>query len=59
MYVFVGGGLIAKNLEAYSKATSKMDKSVIVSAIIDEIRGKSPNGGFVRKEKGEWKEVGM
>lgn len=50
--------IIAGSLEAYSKATSKLDKSLMVSAIIDQIRSASPRGGFVRFERGQWVEVG-
>ena len=52
--------LIESALGQYSKADSKMKKSVIVSEIVEFVRSKSPNGGFVKQdeETGEWYEVG-
>jgi len=50
--------IVESYLEEYSKATSKVEKSVVVSTIIDLVREASPNGGFVKKEKGRWYEVG-
>ena len=52
--------LIQSALTQYSKADSKMKKSVIVSEIVDFVRTNSPNGGFVKQdeETGEWYEVG-
>lgn len=32
---------------------------LLESGVIDQIRGSSPDGGFVRKERGQWVEVGM
>ena len=51
---------IQANVEKYSKASSKLEKSTIVSSIVDKIRQDSPNGGFVKKdiETGNWYEVG-
>lgn len=47
-------------LERYSNAKSKVDKSVIVSAIIDTVRSRADGGGFVKKDvsTGHWYEVG-
>ncbi|CAB9507035.1 Nitrilase family, member 2 [Seminavis robusta] len=50
--------IIDSHIDAYKKATSKMDKSVIVTAIIDKIRNASPDGGFIRQLDGQWIEVG-
>lgn len=50
--------LIHQHLEAYSTATVKVEKSAIVSKIIDSVRTKSPEGGFVKKIGGRYFEVG-
>ena len=50
--------MIERESERYSKAEGKLGKSLIVSEIIDNIRGKSPDGGFVKQENGKWYEVG-
>ena len=52
--------IIFKKLQDYSKASSKLEKSLIVSSIVDKIRRDSPNGGFVKfnSQTGEWYEVG-
>jgi hypothetical protein len=50
--------VIRCNLERYCKADTKMEKSCIVSAVIDSIRLKSPEGGFVREVGGKYFEVG-
>lgn len=42
----------------YSKAETKVDKSLLVSEIVDSVRGMSPNGGFVKKFGNQWMEVG-
>jgi hypothetical protein len=49
---------IETKLEEYTQASTKIEKSVIVSSILDGVRDDSPGGGFVRFEKGEWFEVG-
>jgi hypothetical protein len=46
------------NVERYSAASSKIEKSLIVSSIVDSIREASPNGGFVKEINGVWYEVG-
>lgn len=50
--------MIKDNLENYSKADTKQDKSHIVSLIVDSVRLASPDGGFVKQENGIWYEVG-
>lgn len=47
-------------LESYSEASSKLEKSAIVSAIIQTVRSQSGEGGFVKKDSstGLWVEVG-
>lgn len=48
------------HLERYAAATTKQDKSRIVSEIVDTIRKSSPDGGFVKLDPltGSWREVG-
>ena len=41
--------IVAEHLDEYRAATSKLDKSLLVSCIIDSISRSSPNGGFVRR----------
>lgn len=51
--------LVKQAMEGYSKATNKYEKTVIVSSIIDKVRERSPDGGFVKQEPcGLWYEVG-
>jgi hypothetical protein len=46
-------------LEEYSLAKSKLDKSGVLSKVVDEVRQQSPNGGFVKQDEyGKWHEVG-
>ena len=50
--------IIEQRMEQYASAGNKFEKSVIVSQVVDEIRQASPQGGFVRSDKGRWYEVG-
>lgn len=50
--------LVKKSVNEYSQASTRIQKSMIVSNIIDAIRQKSPNGGFVKEEAGLWYDVG-
>lgn len=50
--------LINENLQNYKEASSKLEKSLIVSSIIDSIRRDAPEGAFVKQERGVWYEVG-
>jgi hypothetical protein len=50
--------MIDSRLVEYSKATSKLEKSVIVSKVVNSVRGASPEGGFVKQKGGNWYEVG-
>jgi len=52
--------LVTDNLEAYSAAKSRLDKGAILNCIIDQVRQRSPDGGFVKKDPmtGRWYEVG-
>ena len=51
--------LVDMNLEQYIQAKTKLDKTLIVSSIVDTIRGASKTGGFVRQcpDTNEWHEV--
>jgi hypothetical protein len=52
--------IIDKNIEKYSSVKSKLEKSMIVSAIVDSIKEKAgKDGGFVRQDKTtkQWCEV--
>ena len=43
----------------YSNAKTKIEKTIIVSSIVDEVRDRSPTGGFVKENaEGQWYEVG-
>jgi hypothetical protein len=50
--------LIGQNLRIYSESTTKLEKSLIVTSIVDNVRQSSPHGGFIKKDKGQWYEVG-
>jgi hypothetical protein len=50
--------VLRQNLRKYSEAKSKIEKTLVVSAIIDSVRDASPEGGFVREENGQWFEIG-
>lgn len=46
-------------LEEYSATKSKLEKSGVLSKVVDAVRQQSPDGGFVKQdEKGNWHEVG-
>ncbi|KAL3910024.1 MAG: hypothetical protein SGILL_007854 [Bacillariaceae sp.] len=50
--------LIKENLQSYGKATNKVDKTEIVSSIMEDIRKDCPEDpAFVKKEDGVWWEV--
>ena len=52
--------IISANIERYSNALTKTEKTCIIYEIVDYIRATSPNGGFVKKdlESGRYFEVG-
>ena len=50
--------LVEKTAPKYANAKGKLAKSLIVSEIMEEIRRKSPNGGFIKLSGGHWFEVG-
>jgi len=51
--------LVESRLDDYSVATTKLEKSSIVTAILREIRSRTPNGGFIKKDPAtsKWYEV--
>lgn len=53
--------LVLSRLDEYSAATSKLEKSAIVTSILYSVRTRSPKGGFIKKDPltGEWYEVCM
>lgn len=52
--------LVESRLEEYSNSLTKIAKSGILSQIVQEVRRRSPHGGFVKKDTttGRWYEVG-
>lgn len=50
--------VVKSKVDEYSSASSKFQKSMIVSHIVDDVRQHSPNGGFVKEENSCWFEVG-
>lgn len=46
-------------LEEYANARSKVDKSGVLTKVVEVVRQESPGGGFVKQDaKGVWYEVG-
>lgn len=46
-------------LDEYRKARSKLDKSKVLSDVVEQVRLNSPRGGFVKQDaSGRWHEVG-
>mmetsp|Transcript_27797 Transcript_27797/g.36240 ORF Transcript_27797/g.36240 Transcript_27797/m.36240 type:complete len:342 (+) Transcript_27797:60-1085(+) len=52
--------IVSNHLQKYSSATTKLEKSLLVSTIVDTVRDNSPKGGFVKfaESTGMWHEVG-
>ena len=50
--------IIQKTLDRYAEASSRYEKTVIVTDVVEAIRAASPDGGFVKQENGVWYEVG-
>ena len=50
--------IIQQYKPAYAQATNKVEKSLLVSEIVDAVRGFSPDGGFVKKFGSRYYEVG-
>jgi len=52
--------IILANLDRYTTAKTKTDKTTIIYEIVDHVRATSPNGGFVRQDRasGRFYEVG-
>ena len=53
-------GVIQQSIGKYAQTDTKLEKSLIVSEIIESIRAASPTGGFVKyvKKDARWYEVG-
>ena len=51
---------IQKSVARYEQAETKLEKSIIVSQIIESVRAACPEGGFVKRDPktGRWFEVG-
>ena len=49
---------IETEIDRYKEATTKLEKTIIVSHIVQNVRNNSPKGGFVKLEDGRWFEVG-
>ena len=49
--------LVEQHSLQYANASTKMEKSVVVSTIVETVRNASPQGSFVRKVNGHWQEV--
>ena len=50
--------IVSTFLDEYSRAAeSRIEKSIIVSKIIDMVRDATPQGAFVKQEDGIWWEV--
>ena len=47
--------LLESKLEEYSKATSKLEKSLLVSSILDAVQ--QQNGSFIKEENRQWYQV--
>jgi hypothetical protein len=52
--------LVNGYLDQYSSTKSKLEKSSILRRVVDEVRSRSPSGGFVKKDNttNQWYEVG-
>lgn len=62
-YAHVGNDRFRKRvmgmLDEYRKARSKLDKSKVLSDVVEQVRLNSPRGGFVKQDSnGRWYEVG-
>jgi len=52
--------LVNSHLDRYANTKSKLEKSSILKRVVDEVRSRSPSGGFVKKDlkTNRWYEVG-
>jgi len=53
-------GIIDQFAPNYVSASTKLDKTQVIAAVIEKIRSDSPGGGFVKKDfySGRWYEIG-
>lgn len=49
--------LVRDHVEEYVRAKTKLDKSMVLSSIVDKVREQF-NGRFIKKQKGCWYEIG-
>mmetsp|Transcript_40888 Transcript_40888/g.97889 ORF Transcript_40888/g.97889 Transcript_40888/m.97889 type:complete len:194 (-) Transcript_40888:3434-4015(-) len=49
--------IVSTFLDEYSKAPTRIEKSIIVSKIVDIVNDASPVGGFIKFEDGAWWQV--
>lgn len=49
---------IETSFESYANATTKTEKSCVVTYIINRTRERTPTGGFVKQYFGDWYEIG-
>jgi len=49
--------IVSRYLEEYSNASSRTEKSAIVSRIVDIVQDACPQGAFIKYEDGQWWEV--
>lgn len=51
--------IIRQKLPQYNSCKTKLEKSLIVTSIVDAVRDFSPNGGFIKQDNnGQWYDVG-
>jgi hypothetical protein len=50
--------LVEEHIQEYSMCECKLDKSFVVSKVLKRVRQASPHGGFVKRLKGKFWEVG-
>jgi hypothetical protein len=51
--------LVTKAMGSYSNARNRYEKTLIVSSVVEQVRDRSPHGGFVKQSpNGLWYEVG-
>ena len=49
--------MVEEHVEEYVQARTKLDKSMVLSAIVEKVR-EQWNGRFIKQKKGVWEEIG-
>ena len=49
--------MVQEHVEEYLRAKTKLDKSMVLSAIVEKVR-EQWNGRFIKQKKGGWEEIG-